>query len=184
MKDTMKICSLEQIRLLTDPLKLQLIQAFAEGEKTTKQVAAELNQSVTRLYRHVDALHEADLLEIVRETPKRGTVERTFRAVARRFEADQGLFSDNDKGESVDAVRDMLRSGENEIIDAIMQHDGGQGSNAIFLRLRSRHSPEHIEELRRTLNEWVESAQCDNEDEDSVEVGAMIAFYPISDDRS
>jgi len=184
MKDTMKIHKLEQIRLLTDPLKLQLIQAFAEGEKTTKQVAAELNQGVTRLYRHVDALHEAGLLEIIREKPKRGTVERTFRTVARRFEADRRLFSSHKSPESVDAVRDMLRASEDELIGAIMEHGGGEESDAIFMRIRCKRSPEQIEELRRTLNSWAESTQEDDDQgEDAIEIGAMIALYPISENN-
>lgn len=183
MKDTMKIHKLEQIRLLSDPLKLQLIQAFAEGEKTTKQVAAELNQGVTRLYRHVDALHEAGLLEIAREKPKRGTVERTFRAVARRFEADRRLFTDQENTESLDAVRDMLRASEDELLGAIMQHGGDGESEAVFLRIRCKRSPEKIEELRRMLNDWVDSAQHDDDqDGDAVEIGGMIALYPIHND--
>ena len=182
MKDTMKIRQLEQIRLLADPLKLQLIQAFAEGEKTTKQVATELNQGVTRLYRHVDALHQAGLLEIVREQPKRGTVERTFRTVARRFEADRSLFVNQESTESVDTVRDMLRAGEDELIGAIMEHGGGEESDAIFMRIRCKRSPDQIEELRRMLNEWVESTQDDDsQDEDAIEIGAMIALYPITE---
>jgi predicted ArsR family transcriptional regulator len=91
---TFIIKELKQIKLLSDPLKLQLIQSFAEGDKTTRQVATELGENVTKLYRHVDALFEAGLLEITDETQKRGTVERTFRAVAQRFEADPALFAE------------------------------------------------------------------------------------------
>ena len=32
MKDTYKIKDLDQVRLLSDPLKLQLLQAFAESD--------------------------------------------------------------------------------------------------------------------------------------------------------
>ena len=45
MKDVYKIKDLDQVRLLSDPLKLRLVQAFAESAKTTKQVAAELGTS-------------------------------------------------------------------------------------------------------------------------------------------
>ena len=75
MDKVYKIRELEQVRLLADPLKLDLLQAFAERDKTAKAVADELGQPVTRLYRHVDALLDAGLLTVVQETPKRGTVE-------------------------------------------------------------------------------------------------------------
>ena len=65
MKEVHKIKDLAHIRLLSDPLKLQLIRAFAEEPKTTKQVAAALGESVTKLYRHVDALFDAGLIEVI-----------------------------------------------------------------------------------------------------------------------
>ena len=181
MKETHKIKDLETIRLLADPLKLQLLQAFAEGDKTTKEVASALNESVTKLYRHVDALHDAGLLEIVQETRKRGTVERTFRAVARRFEADHSLFLDSTADGGQDAIRDLLRAGEAEILEALANADSGDIGDMIVLRMRIKGTPERIEELRRGLNEWLESAQIeDDEDEDGLEeVAAMIAFYPV-----
>jgi predicted ArsR family transcriptional regulator len=181
VRETLKIKSLEQIKLLSDPLKLQLIQAFAEEGKTTKQVAAELGESVTKLYRHVDALFDAELIEIAGEKQKRGTIERTFRAVARRFEADPALFADKDDEEATGVARDILRSAESEILTAFADDGSRDEQEAIFLRLRCKASPEKIAELREALKEWLELAQNHKEpdDENAEEIGALIAFYPI-----
>lgn len=181
MRETLKIKSLEQIKLLSDPLKLQLIQAFAEEGKTTKQVAAELGESVTKLYRHVDALFDAELIEIAGEKQKRGTIERTFRAVARRFEADPALFADKDDEEATGVARDILRSAESEILTALADDGSRDAQEAIFLRLRCKASPEKIAELREALKDWLELAQNHKEpdDENAEEIGALIAFYPI-----
>jgi predicted ArsR family transcriptional regulator len=183
MDKVFKIKELDQIKLLSDPLKLQLLQAFAEGAKTTKQVAAELGESVTKLYRHVDALLEAGLLVITSEKQKRGTVERTFRAVAYRFEADPTLFAGEDDGQAEAATRDILRVCEGEIIAAIAEDARRDEPEALFIRLRCKASPERIAALRQKLNEWVESAQGDEDvkDESAEEIGALIAFYPISE---
>lgn len=183
MKEVFKIKDLEQIRLLSDPLKLQLLQAFAESAKTTKQVAAELGESITKLYRHVDALHDAGLLEIAGEKQKRGTVERTFRAVAQRFEADHSLFAEENGGEGATAVREMLRAGEDEILDAIADIDPAKETEAIIMRLRCRASPQRIAELRESLNAWIESAQGEDGGDDDCEqqYGALIAFYPLKE---
>ena len=186
MQETFKIKELEQIRLLSDPLKLRLLQAFAEGEKTTKQLAAELGESVTRLYRHVDALHDAGLIQIARETQKRGTVERTFRAVAQRFEADHSLFTGESSGKSTDAVRDLLQAGEAEILDALADIDTEKDLDEIIVtRFRVKGSPERIAELRQSLAEWLESVSaCDAESpRGDEEAGGMIAFYPIKGER-
>ena len=184
MEDTFKIRDLAQIRLLADPLKLRLLQAFALGEKTTKQVAAELGESVTKLYRHVDALHDVGLLEIVSETQKRGTVERTFRAVARRFEADHALFTAEAGAEGTQVIRDLLRAGEAEILDALATAPADEEPDFIVTRFRVRGSPERIAELRQELTDWVEQLQDvdDDQGDDVEEAGALIAFYPIRSD--
>ena len=180
MKEVFKIKELEQVRLLSDPLKLQLLQAFAEDAKTTKQVATELGESVTKLYRHVDALHDAGFLKIAGEKQKRGTVERTFRAVAHRFEADHSLFSEDDAGQGAATARDMLRAAEDEIMSAIVNADLAEQQEAIMMRLRCKASPERLAELRHALDLWIESAQEEGEDEDKDEFGALIAFYPLA----
>lgn len=182
MKETHKINDLDHVRLLSDPLKLQLLQVFAEGEKTTKEAAAILGESVTKLYRHVDALLDAGLLEIVQETRKRGTIERTFRAVAKRFEVDHSLFAGDEGEEGQSTVRGLLRAGESEILQAIANVKSGDDPDVILSRLRIKASPERIAELRRGLADWLETVQAeDDTDEGEVEeVGALIAFYPVA----
>ena len=179
MKETYRIRDLETVRLLSDPLKLQLLQAFADGPKTTKQVAAELGENITKLYRHVDALHDSGLLRVVEERQKRGTVERTFQAVARRFEADHSLFSGEAADDGAEAVRQMLRVSETEILNALAGID--EDSQAIFMRVRGKASPERLAELTKTLNEWVQSLPDEDEapEKDAREFGGLVAFYPI-----
>ena len=181
---TYKINDMEQLRLLSDPFKLRLVQAFAEGEKTTKQVAQELGESITKLYRHVDALHNSGLLEIVSETPKRGTIERTFRAIADRFEVDHALLSDASDADGSEAIRGLLRAGEKEILRAIEKTSDDEDANLMVTRFRMKGSHEQITRLRKSLEEWLEMIQENQEDipDDYEEAGAMIAFYPIIED--
>ena len=181
MKDTYKIRDLEQVRLLADPLKLRLLQAFAESAKTTKQAAEELGEKVTKLYRHVDALHDVGLLEVVEEKQKRGTIERTFQAVAQRFEADYSLFSDAPGTEGTEAARQMLRVSEAEILDVLANTHDDDEEQAIIMRIRGKATPEKIAELRATLQEWLESVPNYDQEpaEDAREIGGLIAFYEI-----
>lgn len=181
---TYKINDIEQLRLLGDPLKLRLVQAFAEGEKTTKQVAQELGERITKLYRHVDALHDAGLLEIVSETQKRGTIERTFRAIAERFEVDRTLLSDTESTHGDEAIRELLRAGETEILRAIEITRDEEDPNLLVTRFRIKGSREQITRVRKSLEQWLESIQQNQEEVpgDYEEAGAMIAFYPIVND--
>ena len=185
MQEIYKIKHLEQIRLLSDPLKLQLLQAFAEDPKTTKQVATQLGESITKLYRHVDALFGAGLLEITGEKQKRGTIERTFRAIAQRFEADHSLFSEDGSGDGINAARDILRAVEDEIVDVLANAKPDEEEEALLARLRCKRSPEQIEDLRKTLVDWIDSTQQESEEdtENTQEFGALIAFYPVNNEN-
>ncbi len=181
MQETHKISSLEQVRLLTDPLKLKLIQSFAESAKTTKQVASELGESITKLYRHVDALYAAGLLDIVEERQKRGTIERTFRAVAQRFEADHKLFASDDGAAGLDSIKDLLRASEAEILDALASSSDNEDEQPIVMRIRGKASPEKIAELRETLKTWLDSIPSSDEKpaQDAADIGGLIAFYQL-----
>lgn len=181
MKDTYRIRDLDQVRLLSDPLKLRLLQAFAESAKTTKQAAAELDENVTKLYRHVDALHDAGLLAVVREQQKRGTVERTFRAIAHRFEADHSLFTEAHGDDSSNAIREMLRISEAEILDVMANAGEEEDEKAIVMRIRGRATPEEIARLRTTLKAWLDTITDGDHraSDETVEFGGLIAFYQI-----
>ena len=182
MEETYKIKDLQQIRLLSDPLKLELLKAFAESDKTTKDAARVLGESVTKLYRHVDALADAGLLEIVQETRKRGAVERTFRAVAKRFEADQSLFHGEQAADGLSAVREVLRAGEAEILQALAASDPEGDEDMILTRLQIKASPERLAELRGSLADWLESVQAEGDTDvaEAAEAGLLVAFYPVT----
>jgi len=181
MMKTYKIKDIAQVRLLADPLKLQLLQAFAEKARTTKDVANELGESITKLYRHVDALYDAGLLEISEERQKRGTIERTFRAIAERFEADPALFTDGESEDGSGAAREILRAAETEILEALAKNREDSDEQGLLMRVRAKASPERIAELREALQDWCDSVQQDDncDDDASQEFGALIAFYPV-----
>lgn len=182
MLETYRVTDLQQVRLLADPLKLRIIQCFAEGPKTTREVADQLGENLTRLYRHVDALLDAGLIEITAERQKRGAVERTFRAIAQRYEVDRSLFA-VDAGNQ--AVRDIFRAGEDELMAALDEAD--DEFEPLCMRLRIKASPEQLRQLRDGLEDWLASAQesdAGEKDDATATAGALIAFYTIPETRS
>ncbi|MEM6795731.1 MAG: helix-turn-helix domain-containing protein, partial [Acidobacteriota bacterium] len=86
------IRDLAQLKALADPLRVRILEAFAEQPRTTKQVAARIEEKPTKLYHHVDALHKAGLIVLETTRQNRGTVEKYFRAIARLFRTDPELF--------------------------------------------------------------------------------------------
>src|SRR5437762_3325517 len=72
-----------ELRALAHPLRLRIMELFAEGPKTTKHVADLLGQPPTRLYHHVAALERAGLVHLKETRKNRGTVEKWYESVSR-----------------------------------------------------------------------------------------------------
>ena len=83
---------LEQVRILAHPLRLRLLELFAEAPRTTKQAADRLALPPTRLYHHVAALERVGLVRVRETRRNRGTTEKHYEAVARGFDMDPSLF--------------------------------------------------------------------------------------------
>src|SRR5262245_12600898 len=90
-EDVYTLTDLAQVKVLADPRRLRILEAFGE-ERTTKQVAELLGEPPTRLYHHVLALERIGLIRRTRTRQNRGTVEKYYRAIAKAFRADSGMF--------------------------------------------------------------------------------------------
>ena len=77
--------SLEQLRALAHPLRLRMLELFAEGPHTTKQVAQQLGEPPTKLYHHANALERAGLLRLSKTRQNRGAVEKWYEAATQKI---------------------------------------------------------------------------------------------------
>ena len=75
--------SAAELRALAHPLRLRLMELFAETPRTTKQVADLLGEPPTRLYHHVAALERAGLLRLKETRQNRGATEKWYEATSR-----------------------------------------------------------------------------------------------------
>jgi len=74
----------QQLRALAHPLRIRLLEVFAQGRRTTMQVAEELGEPPTRLYHHVNALERAKVLRLVDRRQVRGATEKYYELATRR----------------------------------------------------------------------------------------------------
>jgi len=188
--DTYVVKRLEQAKLLTDPFKLKLLERFGGKPVTTKQVADGMGEKAPRLYRHVDALVDEGLLELVEERPKRGTIERYYRTVAGRFEVDPNLFSTSSgvADDALDMLRSIFRDTESDLVRIFDQLKDGEPDPEdlpLVMRLGIRGTAEEIQRLQEKLDEWMEeckSLSCDQEDTpDMKSYSGLLAFYQRPD---
>jgi DNA-binding transcriptional ArsR family regulator len=188
--DTYTLRDLEQVKILADPLRLRILRLFCEEPRTTKQVAALLEEKPTRLYHHVDALENAGLITLHHTRPNRGTLEKYYLAVARSFRADADLFA----GDSVEEGTEWWAVGAGLLEDtaAELRRLGASGKteeetieSATLMKVAIQATRQEIKEVQDRVATWVEEIQelsKENPPEDPEgareEYTLALAFFP------
>jgi DNA-binding transcriptional ArsR family regulator len=158
---TARITDFRQVRALADPLRIRMLQLFAQEPLTTKQVADRLGEKPTRLYNHARALEQAGLIRLVRTRQNRGTTERYLEAVGSRFEVDARLFAlerprGAGKAAAYATASAVLRAAAGQLERATSEPDGPEpivGQVSLCL------TPKEYERLRARVLGWVKQVQ-------------------------
>jgi DNA-binding transcriptional ArsR family regulator len=185
------LADLEQVKVLADPLRIRVLEALCDGERTTKQVADALGERPTKLYHHVEALEKVGLIRLTRTRRKRGTLEKYFVAVARRFRTDPRIFSAGEvpTDEESEALHSMISTVYETTADEVRRlvaSDGldGLDQQGVVSFLEVRASDAEIRKLRARFKRLLEGIAAKCCTDEPVEEGARryrlnIAFYPL-----
>lgn len=89
------------LKALNHPVRRQVMSMLDDGIASPKELAGRLGLSIPSVSYHVGILRDLGLIKVVRETPRRGAIERHYKAVQRslsvRQVVDWVLASDQDK---------------------------------------------------------------------------------------
>lgn len=172
------LTSLRQVRAIAHPLRFRVFERLTDDPRTGKQLAELLGTKPTQLYHHLRVLERAGLIRKVATRKKRGTTEKYFEAVSNRIAIDAKLFK------SQVAVQDAilgqdLRLTFDELLEARRLSQRVSPKPPVILkRLRIRTSPARIEQLQRTLDEWLSSYEDAAQENAENEYAVTMALYP------
>ena len=181
------LTSLEQVKVLADPLRMKILEALGQ-ERTTKQVADLLGEKPTRLYHHVEALERVGVIELTRTQQNRGTLEKYYLAVAQSFRASPELFSQGeaDQGnESLVQVVSTLMNETTEELRALAASGKAQSleEEGILTHAKIIASAAEIAEVQKELQAVLERVMqigdADEIQEDDREYRLTIAYFPL-----
>jgi DNA-binding transcriptional ArsR family regulator len=189
--DVLKISNLETLRLLTDPLRMRVISAFADRPETpltVKQLATQLEVRPTRLYYHVNLLEEHGLIKVASSRVVSGIIEKSYIAAAKSITIDQELLKVSPAGREATAatLAALMQATANEIVAAVeyaapqeqddrrQMHIGKSGAHL---------SPEAHAEFYKRLNELLDEFSDKYGTRDQPANHALfVAYYPISEE--
>jgi DNA-binding transcriptional ArsR family regulator len=180
-----------EIRALAHPLRLRLMELFAETPRTTKQAAALLGQPQTRLYHHVAALERAGLLRVKETRLIRGITEKCYEATSRTMGSSDvraGWKRSKSKRESAARralVMSVLTQSRQEVV-AAMATSGGERPMMARVVVVARSA--RLAALRERLFKMLEKIQKEFDgDEQNADAAAdvdrwalTITFAPVT----
>jgi hypothetical protein len=147
------------MRALAHPLRLRMMELFAESPKTTKQVAELLGEPPTRLYHHVAALERAGLLVLKETRQNRGAIEKWFTAVSQQMQSGSG--TPGKSGMSRAARRALATTVLEQAKQEIAAVPRGAGEPALLARLIVTAPRRKIAAIRKQLFAAVQSLRSE-----------------------
>lgn len=155
------ITSVEQLQAVASSKRQKILAEFIDNARTTKQVAERLGQPATRLYHHVDALVKHGILVLEKESPKRGTVERYYRAAGRQFRVDDACLTDSRfQDEHSRFVSKILGTAKNRLLESLSAAAaGGQPPHTTVASAVIKATDKEIEQISEQLVAHLENDQ-------------------------
>jgi len=141
-EESMTLTSLEQVRVISHPWRMQIIQLLRGEPKSVKEVAGAMGKSPKQLYYHVNLLEQQGIIRVVATRLVSGIVERQYQACAYLLRIDESLIGSEAPPEV--AMQTMLTSIFNQ-----SNADIAQGIRSGLIERSEEASPAH-----RLLNAW------------------------------
>jgi predicted ArsR family transcriptional regulator len=185
--DEIVISDVEQLKAISDPLRLRLIEIASEDPGrpwTAKALAEKLGTKQTKLYHHLNLLEERGFLRVAETRMVSGILEKGYAATARSYRLEPGLLGQAAAGNK--AIDDMLDAiftkSRAEIVASVRsgviqlgEREDTARSMALWLG-GARLSPQNAKRVIRLIERL--AAMDEHEDPDGTEYGLLVGFYP------
>lgn len=106
------------VAALSHATRAHALAVFTERPASTKEIAAELKESVSAVWYHVDKLLKLGCIELVRSEKRRGAMEHFYRATVRHFFNDDA-WENVPKSERLAITMGVLRLIAGDLDEAI-----------------------------------------------------------------
>lgn len=181
----------ETLKVITDPLRTQIMETASLEPLTVKQVAKRLGMSPSKLYYHFNMLEKHGFIRVV-ETKQVGNIlEKTFQTVASQFDIAPALLTskaEDSKDVCYELIRSTLDTTREDIMRSLQtrfdQLEKGAPEQPRHLVLKrdvrfisEARADEFRDQITSLLKEFTE-AEVQPGTPDSMYYGLAFAFYP------
>ena len=180
----MVLTEVEQLKVIGDPLRLQLVEAMAEDPRrgwTAKELAEQLGTKQTKLYHHLGLLEGAGLIRVAETRMVSGILEKRYQATAHGYSVDRTLLTGAGAETAMSGAIDaMFENARNEILAGLssgaIDADDPKRKRMGLWATHARLSPASVKRVMRLVEKLAEV----DTDQDPVgtEYGLLVGFYP------
>jgi DNA-binding transcriptional ArsR family regulator len=183
----------QTLKVLSDPVRLAILRVLMESPPTApkvrsvKELAAELGEPQTKLYRHVKQLEASDLIHVAETRLVSGIVEHRYRAGQWSLDMDPKFFGPDvaATGEAATAFATIMDNYRNQLVADITagrvlfgKDTPGASYRAAVSAMTSAKVPAaRAAEFRDRLAALVHDVVESEHDEDGVRINFLASFY-------
>lgn len=181
----------ETLKVLTDPLRMQIFEALLHAAQSPKQIAERLGLATSKIYYHLGLLERHGLVAIAETRTVANLIEKVYRATAQTIDIDPALLSfpavasQENLYELLSATlnttrEDILRSFQARAF-SLEQGEPPHERTAIINRQVARLSEARADELRARIAALIADFAAEEPADDATDPQAYalaVAFYP------
>jgi DNA-binding transcriptional ArsR family regulator len=191
---TRDVADVDTLKALADPLRLAILAALMQGPAaqprvmSVKELATELGEPQTKLYRHIKHLEAAGLIRVAASRMVSGILEQRYQACQADLRFGPGLMRDDATADEGAALVTALFDQYRERFLAAHRADRARGDaqdppgesyrKSMMGLAETRIPAARAAAIRDRLQDVLkELDQTEDETEDGVPVNVLIAFY-------
>ena len=180
--ENLALADLDLLAEATHPVRGNILRRLRRP-RTVAELAELLDVPITRLYHHVNRLHDLELIHVVATRQVAAVTERRYQVAAKSFTVDEQLLKSTDKYElsaALSSVFDVAKVRFQRFIEGVGMDDFNRDDPLTTLSLgESCLSPDRHRELIERLTELVKEFSSDvaDDDPDGTRVTLFVAAY-------
>lgn len=149
--------SLEQLRAITDELRVRILDHLSREPMTVTQLGERLGVAPAKAHYHVRELERVGLLRLVATRENRGILEKYYRAAARTLRAPDGLLQSLPADEVIATSRQILDSLTRGYLEALARRlrAGSEASGSQLLSSTIWVTDDEARELAERASEML-----------------------------
>lgn len=138
MKEVHILNTLEEVNIVSDPIRLKIIMTLGTSPKTAQDISHALGVSRSKIHYHLKILEQNGIIEVVDTELINGITQKYFLPVAKAFIPNSEIFNKNleEKQFTFKIPKDSYESFEKELNELIKKYsNNGEDSESFQVQI-------------------------------------------------